>query len=93
MNNLLEKLNCPLFLGDQGRFFTDYVNSKDINFRIMKQNNITDSNEYRLHLQNNASYYILREQDRLSKHSCDDNELTHIDGTKFTQEYMNSLKY
>jgi len=65
--------NCPAMLDDQGRLFTNYKISRDINVDIMKANNINNAHEYRMYLQNNANKLMNNEINRLENSRCKNN--------------------
>ena len=48
--------NCPALV--DGRFFTEYRDRDVLQFNIMKQNNITNSNQFRDYLINNGATLI-----------------------------------
>ena len=48
----------PKFVMSDGRRFTDYQSSCDLNRSIQKQNGLSNSHEYRFFLQQNANKII-----------------------------------
>ena len=48
--------NCPALV--DGRFFTEYADRDTLQFNIMKQNNLTNSNEFRNFLITNGANLI-----------------------------------
>jgi hypothetical protein len=55
MNNKLGKsCNCPAFIDDQGRAFTNYESSKEMNKRVYIENGHKNNNEFRKYIQENA---------------------------------------
>ena len=51
-----ECCNCPALV--DGRFFTNFRDRDDLQYNIMKQNNLSNSNQFRDYLISNASNII-----------------------------------
>lgn len=52
---------CPAFM-DDSRLFTNYLSNSKLNTYISKINNISDSDQYRIFLQKNASKIMENEK-------------------------------
>ena len=61
-NNKFGKCSrCPAFM-DDSRLFTNYLSNSKLNTYVSKINNITNSDQYRIFLQKNASKIMENEK-------------------------------
>lgn len=76
--------NC-VGMGMTDNLFTNYTSHSIFNDNIYKQNNITNSHEYRTALQNNAETIIKNEQKRYDDNKCiaKNNEIFYIDSSSY----------
>jgi hypothetical protein len=71
MNNALENHDCPPLMSDNGRNFTDYRPSCYVHNLILRQNNITNSYDFKLLLTSKALELQKINRDYYeSKNSC-----------------------
>ena len=76
--------NCPAFMEDQGRIITNYMPSKQLHTEMMKKFKLTDSNQYRMYLQENGLDLSHKEFNSLSKCTDNDKNKFYLDKSKYT---------
>lgn len=79
MNNSYANRDCPPIMQD-GRHVTDYRPSCEVHSSIRYHNNLTDSNQYRQFMMNNAEKIMDMERSHWSKvRSCNSCSFVHPD--------------